>query len=251
MRKVVLLLAALLVLIPVAGADIADEIRTLDGSGNNRNHPDWGKADTQYLRVAPANYADGDRRRRSAGRRRRYVSNRDLQRRRPERLLRERRHPVGLGVGPVPRPHLRAARARRAARRRRSPFDATDPLESFTQRLRRDRRSRARRPRRGTGRRRRPRQQINTVSQLHRRLRASTAAPTHAARLAARGAGRRQPRQQRRDADAARRLPARARDARGDAGDARRRWTSTGALGAAARRRRWSPATCGPTRTSR
>ena len=44
MRKVVLLLAALLVLIPVAGADIAEEIRTLDGSGNNRNHPELGKA---------------------------------------------------------------------------------------------------------------------------------------------------------------------------------------------------------------
>ena len=50
MRKVVLLLAALLVLTPVAGADIADEIRTLDGSGNNRDHPDWGKTNTQYLR---------------------------------------------------------------------------------------------------------------------------------------------------------------------------------------------------------
>jgi hypothetical protein len=34
-------------------------IRTLDGSDNNRRHPTWGKADTPYLRVAPANYADG------------------------------------------------------------------------------------------------------------------------------------------------------------------------------------------------
>jgi hypothetical protein len=35
------------------------EWRSLDGSGNNREHPDWGKAGTAYVRVAPANYADG------------------------------------------------------------------------------------------------------------------------------------------------------------------------------------------------
>src|SRR5438552_3709303 len=33
--------------------------RTLDGSGNNLRHPDWGRANTLYLRVAPTNYADG------------------------------------------------------------------------------------------------------------------------------------------------------------------------------------------------
>jgi len=33
--------------------------RTLDGSNNNPLHPAWGRAGTLYLRVAPANYADG------------------------------------------------------------------------------------------------------------------------------------------------------------------------------------------------
>jgi hypothetical protein len=31
----------------------------LDGSDNNRRHPDWGVAGQNYLRLAPANYADG------------------------------------------------------------------------------------------------------------------------------------------------------------------------------------------------
>jgi hypothetical protein len=34
-------------------------IRSLDGTGNNRRHPDWGAAGTNYSRVAPARYADG------------------------------------------------------------------------------------------------------------------------------------------------------------------------------------------------
>src|SRR3989441_10757793 len=34
-------------------------IRTLDGSGNNLRHPDWGRANTLYLRHAPTNYAHG------------------------------------------------------------------------------------------------------------------------------------------------------------------------------------------------
>ena len=33
--------------------------RTLDGSGNNARHPEWGRANTLYLRVAPTYYADG------------------------------------------------------------------------------------------------------------------------------------------------------------------------------------------------
>jgi hypothetical protein len=35
------------------------ENRTLDGAGNNAAHTDWGRAGTQYLRVAAPNYADG------------------------------------------------------------------------------------------------------------------------------------------------------------------------------------------------
>lgn len=35
------------------------EVRSLDGTGNNRAHPDWGSVDTLYRRIAPATYADG------------------------------------------------------------------------------------------------------------------------------------------------------------------------------------------------
>jgi hypothetical protein len=41
------------------GRIFATGIRTLDGSGNNLRHPNWGKAGTDYLRVAPPRYADG------------------------------------------------------------------------------------------------------------------------------------------------------------------------------------------------
>jgi hypothetical protein len=34
-------------------------VRSLDGSRNNERHPDWGKANTQYVRVGRTNYADG------------------------------------------------------------------------------------------------------------------------------------------------------------------------------------------------
>lgn len=33
--------------------------QSLDGRGNNPRHPDWGRAGTNYARVAPARYADG------------------------------------------------------------------------------------------------------------------------------------------------------------------------------------------------
>ncbi|MEN3361070.1 MAG: peroxidase, partial [Mycobacteriales bacterium] len=51
------------------------QFETLDGSGNNVAHPTWGQAGTNYLRVAPARYADG----RSApvtGPNERFISNR-------------------------------------------------------------------------------------------------------------------------------------------------------------------------------
>ena len=35
------------------------EVASLDGQGNNRSHPEWGRAGANYLRVAPAHYADG------------------------------------------------------------------------------------------------------------------------------------------------------------------------------------------------
>jgi peroxidase len=50
-------------------------IRTLDGSSNNLRHPEWGRANTLYLRVAPTNYANGISSM-ATGPSMRYVSNR-------------------------------------------------------------------------------------------------------------------------------------------------------------------------------
>src|SRR3954453_4448278 len=49
--------------------------RTLDGSENNASHPHWGQAGTNYIRVAPVNYADGVAKM-VKGQPTRYVSNR-------------------------------------------------------------------------------------------------------------------------------------------------------------------------------
>ncbi len=38
---------------------LAADLRSIDGSGNNLAHPDWGSAETQLLRMAPAEYGDG------------------------------------------------------------------------------------------------------------------------------------------------------------------------------------------------
>jgi len=62
MRKIVAIAIAALAIAGGAGATgppQQPEIRSLDGSGNNLRHPDWGQTFTQYLRVADPNYADG------------------------------------------------------------------------------------------------------------------------------------------------------------------------------------------------
>jgi hypothetical protein len=57
MRKIIVCAVAALA---IAGTAVADNpVESLDGSGNNVNHPTWGKAGTPYLRVAAPNYADG------------------------------------------------------------------------------------------------------------------------------------------------------------------------------------------------
>ncbi|GGT21445.1 peroxidase family protein [Streptomyces griseoviridis] len=60
-----------------AGAQggLRPETQSLDGSGNNRAHPGWGRAGGAYARLAPAHYADG-RSKPVAGPDPRYVSNR-------------------------------------------------------------------------------------------------------------------------------------------------------------------------------
>ncbi len=58
---------------PLATRTLA--LRSLDGAGNNRAHPAWGEAGTNYVRVARANYADGRAVARS-GPNARFISNR-------------------------------------------------------------------------------------------------------------------------------------------------------------------------------
>jgi hypothetical protein len=60
MRRLIVavVLSAGLLLIPSVGA-LSLIVRTLDGSVNNLAHPTWGRANTEYLRLANANYADG------------------------------------------------------------------------------------------------------------------------------------------------------------------------------------------------
>ena len=66
MRTIVALAIAALAIAGGAGAATGPpqsqsqpEVRSLDGSGNNVRHPDWGQTFTQYLRVTDPNYADG------------------------------------------------------------------------------------------------------------------------------------------------------------------------------------------------
>jgi hypothetical protein len=161
MRKVVLLLAALLVLTPVAGADIADEIRNLDGSGNNRDHPDWGKTNTQYLRVARTNYADGIAKP-VGGPSTRYVSNRvfnDVH----QNLFSENSVTQWGFVWGQFMDHTFGLREEAGGETANIPFNKTDPLESFTNTLGSIPFMRTpAAPGTGTGT--TPRQQINTVS---------------------------------------------------------------------------------------
>jgi hypothetical protein len=60
---------------PGASAQLSQQTQSLDGSANNRNRPDWGRAGTAYTRVAAARYADG-RSQPVSGPNSRFVSNR-------------------------------------------------------------------------------------------------------------------------------------------------------------------------------
>jgi hypothetical protein len=105
------------------------EVRSLDGRGNNRRHPNWGRPGTNYVRLAPASYADGL----SApvsGPNSRYVSNRvfnDLHR----NIFSE----VGVSQWVFAwgqfLDHTIGLRDE-AGTSQDIPFDSTDPLEEFT-----------------------------------------------------------------------------------------------------------------------
>jgi Animal haem peroxidase len=161
MRRYVLLMALLATVAAIAGAVSARAAdRTLDGNGNNVAHPAWGQAGTQYLRVAPPNYADGISKMVS-GPSPRYVSNRlfnDI----GQNLFSENDisqwgwawgqfidHDIGL-------------RNEQPGESASMPYDKQDPLEAFSNKIKSI--AFARTPAApGTGSR-SPRQQINTIS---------------------------------------------------------------------------------------
>jgi hypothetical protein len=142
-----------------AHAALGFEVQSLDGSGNNRAHPNWGQVGQIYPRVAAANYADG-RGQPVAGPNVRAVSNRVIQDL-GQNIFSEHRvtqwgwtwgqfldHTFGLVDG--------------AGEAANIPFDSTDPLERFTDTLGVIPFTRSRpAPGTGVG---NPRQQINTVS---------------------------------------------------------------------------------------
>ena len=75
-RLIIVGMLLLATFVPSGAAAIAPlQPRSLDGSGNNQRHDDWGSAGTQYLRVAAPNYADGISKE-VAGPPTRFVSNR-------------------------------------------------------------------------------------------------------------------------------------------------------------------------------
>ena len=220
MRKVVLLLAALLVLIPVAGADIADEIRTLDGSGNNRNHPNGARRTRRTCGSPGRTTPTGSR---SLSRARRPVRQQPRSSTTPTRTCSPRTASRSGASSGVSSSTTRSASGEEAGGENAPiPFNAHRSAGDLHQHPRRDpvhpHAGRARhgdRQRRRASRSTRSRSYIDAFS-----VYGGTAAP---AGLAARGAGRRQPRQQRRHAAAAGRLPA-ARATPRQRGDRARRW---------------------------
>ena len=106
------------------------QIRPLDGSGNNIQHPDWGKSGTQYIRVAPANYADGISQPVS-GPPARYISNRifnDV----GQNLFSENGSTQWVWTWGQFLDHTFGLRDETPAENMPIPFDQKDPLESFT-----------------------------------------------------------------------------------------------------------------------
>src|SRR5262245_59681130 len=110
-------------------ADFSFPLRSLDGSGNNSTHGDWGQAGTQYLRVAPPNYADGISKP-VGGPSARYLSNRIFndvgQNTFPENDIRQ----WGWAWGQFLDRDI-GLRDETAAEPMTIPFDARDPLETF------------------------------------------------------------------------------------------------------------------------
>jgi Animal haem peroxidase len=137
-------------------------VRSLDGSGNNVQHPDWGKTFTQYLRVAPTNYAD-DISAPSTGPSARYISNRIFNDE-GQNLFSENGVTQWAWTWGQFLDHTFGLRDETPAENLPIPFDKTDPLEEFQDDLGTiDFARTPAAPGTGTSKQ-NPRQQINTVS---------------------------------------------------------------------------------------
>jgi len=138
------------------------EIRSLDGSGNNVHHPDWGRTFTQYLRVAPTNYADGVSAP-NTGPPARYISNRVFNDE-GQNLFSENGVTQWAWTWGQFLDHTFGLRDETPAENFPIPFDKTDPLEEFQDDLGTiDFARTPAAPGTGTSTQ-NPRQQINTVS---------------------------------------------------------------------------------------
>ena len=208
MRKLVLWLAALLVL---RSRSQARTIRRRPHSGRQRKQPPPSGLGKDEHPV-PAGRPDELRRRgRQAGRRPVDPVRQQphLQRRRARTCSRRTASPSGASSGASSWTTRSGCARRPEARTRRSPFSAADPLESFTNTL--GSIPFARTPAApGTGSGRTARRADQHRLELHRRLQ-RLRRDRIAARVAARGLGRRTALQQRGEAAAAGRLPAPAR----------------------------------------
>ena len=162
-RMGVLALAVTMIVLAITttpGDAMTFATRTLDGSGNNLRHPEWGRANTLYLRVAPTNYADGISSM-ATGPSVRYVSNRVFNDVGQNIFSRDGVTQWGWVWGQF-LDHDFGLRDERPAENAPIGFDSADPLEGFTNDL--GAISFARTPAApGTGIN-TPRQQVNTLS---------------------------------------------------------------------------------------
>ncbi|HEY6583598.1 MAG TPA: peroxidase family protein [Gaiellaceae bacterium] len=126
------MLAALLVLVPIASG-VPSSSRAMDGSGNNAGNPSWGQAGTQYIRVAPANYADGVAKPVS-GPNTRYISNRIFNDRAQNLFSENNVSQWGFVWGQF-MDHTFGLRQEVGGEDASIAFNARDPLEEFTNTL--------------------------------------------------------------------------------------------------------------------
>jgi len=162
MRKIVAAVIVALAVAAGASAFGAPPTRTLDGSGNNLRHPDWGQTNTQYIRVANPNYADGVGQPVS-GPSPRYISNRIFNDEGQNLFSENGETQWGWAWGQF-LDHTFGLADETPAENLPIPFDKTDPLEEFQDDLGAiDFTRTPAAPGTGTSKQ-NPRQQVNTVS---------------------------------------------------------------------------------------